>query len=224
MHKLKKLREQAAKDSARYMPLHPFLAGVHDDEPFWRALPDILQAQVLVMLDNGQKTKRNPQPREAEKLFWAGTPYIRKRTICLLFVIWMVVLTIPSLLLHDLIDEVGGWCALAWAFFSIFFFVPRLTRGSREVFALTSRRVIVSRRSMYCSINSQKIDYGDIVSATLTTHRDGTGTFVFTKIKAMYQPTERVTFDRVRDVKGAVRVLAKVLPSEVAEDAGFAEG
>ena len=71
---------------------------------------------------------------------------------------------------------------------------------------------------------SPQIDYGDVVSATLTTHRDGTGTFVFTKIKAMYQPTERITFDRVRDVKGAVRVLAKVLPSEVAEDAGFAEG
>jgi len=224
MHKLRKLRDAAAKDSARYAPLHPFLAGVHDDEPFWRDLPDILQAQVLVMLDNGRPTKRNPQPREAEKLFWAGTPYIRKRTSFLLFVIWMVVLTVPSLLLHDLVDEIGGWCALAWAFFSIFFFVPRLTRGSREVFALTSRQIVVSRRTMYCSIHTQKLPYHDVVSATLTAHRDGTGTFVFTKMKAMYQPTERVTYDRVRDVKGAVRVLAKMLPPEVAEDAGFSEG
>ena len=40
----------------------------------------------------------------------------------------------------------------------------------------------------------------------------------------MYNPTEKVVFDRVRDVRGAVRVLAKVLPQEVAEDAGFAEG
>ena len=49
----------------------------------------------------------------------------------------------------------------------------------------------------------------------LTVHRDGSGTFTFTKTKMMYQPSERVVFDRVRDVRGVVRVLAQVLPHEV---------
>merc|ERR1719473_583864 len=113
MNKLRKAR--AAAQAQAYVPLHPFLAGVSDEEPFWRALPQILQAQLLVMLDNGRPTKRNPQPREAEKVLWAGTPYLRKRTIFLLFVLWMVLLIVPALLLYDLVDEVGGWCALAWA-------------------------------------------------------------------------------------------------------------
>jgi hypothetical protein len=55
-------------------------------------------------------------------------------------------------------------------------------------------------------------------------HRDGTGTFTLTKVKVMYHPTEKIVFDRVRDVKGCVRVLASVLPDEVATAAGFTEG
>ena len=67
-------------------------------------------------------------------------------------------------------------------------------------------------------------NYSDIASAALQMHRDGSGTFTFTKTKLMYQPLERVVFDRVRDVRGAIRVLAEVLPEEVAQAAGFTEG
>jgi hypothetical protein len=66
--------------------------------------------------------------------------------------------------------------------------------------------------------------YNYIASASLTMHRDGTGTFTLTKVKVMYHPTEKIVFDRVRDVKGCVRVLASVLPDEVATAAGFTEG
>jgi len=225
MNRLRKLRKSQADSSQNnYVPLHPFFAGVRDDEPFWRDLPDILQAQLLVMLDNGRPTKKNPKPREAEKLLWAGTPYLRKRSKFLLFVLWMVLLIVPAMLLHELVDEVGGWFAIGWSVMSIFIFVPRISRGSREVFALSDRQMCISKRSMYCSIHSTKATYNDISSAKLTMHRDGSGTFTFTKIKVMYHPTERVIFDRVRDVRGACRVLAEVLPHEVAEDAGFLEG
>lgn len=222
MNRLRKARKLG--ESQPYIPLHPFFAGVKDDEPFWMKLPDILQAQVLVMLDNGRPTKKNPKPREAEKLLWAGTPHLRKRTIFVLFVMWMVLLVVPSMLLHELVDEIGGWCALAWAVASVFIFVPRISRGSREVFACSSRRLFISKRSMWCSINSQKADYSDIASAKLVMHKDGSGTFTFTKTKIAYHPTERVIFDRVRDVRGACRVLAQVLPEEVAQEAGFSEG
>merc|ERR1719311_1961444 len=119
MNRLKKLRSAQAQSAANnFVPLHPFFAGVSDDEPFWKALPDILQAQVMVMLDNGRPTKKNPTPREPEKLLWAGTPHLRKRTKLLLIVLWMISLVVPSLLLVELVDEVGGWCALFWAIVS----------------------------------------------------------------------------------------------------------
>ena len=72
---MNKLRKARAAAQAQQVPLHPFLAGVNHDTPFWRDLPDILQAQLLVMLDNGMPTKRNPTPREPEKLSWAGAPH-----------------------------------------------------------------------------------------------------------------------------------------------------
>ena len=100
MNRLRKARKTFAESGANnYVPLHPFFAGVKDDERFWRDLPDILQAQLLVMLDNGRPTKRNPQPREAEKLFWAATPHLRVRSKLLLFLLWMVLL-VRSLLLR----------------------------------------------------------------------------------------------------------------------------
>lgn len=225
MNRLKKLRSvQAQTAAANFVPLHPFFAGVSDDEPFWKDLPDILQAQVLVMLDNGRPTKKNPKPRAAEKLLWAGTPYLRKRSIFLLFVLWMTMLTLPVMALVEYVDEIGGWCAIAWAVVSVFLFVPRITRGSREVFGLSDRRAFISKRSMYCSINSTKANYHDVAKAELKMHKDGSGTFTLTKVKLMYHPTEYVVFDRVRDVKGCVRALAHLLPEEVAMEAGFTEG
>ena len=71
MKKLRKLREVAAEQAIRQAPPHPFLAGVSDDEPFWRDLPDILQSQILVMIDNGMPTKKNPKPRPVERILWA---------------------------------------------------------------------------------------------------------------------------------------------------------
>ena len=106
---LRKARKAHLESSYQpYLPMHPYLAGVSDDEPFWRALPDILQAQILVMLDNGRPTKKNPKLREAEKLLWAGTPHTRKRTIFFLLLLWVTVLIVPSLLLVELVDEIGG--------------------------------------------------------------------------------------------------------------------
>jgi len=221
MKKLQKVRKAAQEQNYRNQPLHPFLAGISDDEPFWRDLPDILQSQILVMLDNGRPTKKNPTPREPEKLRWAGTPHTRFRTILLIVLLWAVFLVVPALLLEDLVDEIGGWLALAWAFFTVFIFVPRLTRGSREVFALTARRAVVSKRSMYCSIHTEKVEYGDVASAELRPHKDGTATIVLTKTKHMYALTERVTFDRIRDVRGAERVLGMLLPPDVALAGGF---
>ena len=224
MNKLRKIRKQAAENAYRQQPLHPFLAGVSDDEPFWRDLPDILQSQVMVMLDNGRPTKKNPTPREPEKLRWAGTPHTRKRTVLLIILIWALFLAVPAIILEDLVDEIGGWLALAWAVVTVFIFVPRLTRGNREVFALTSRRAFVSRRTMYCSIHTDKILYSDIAKAQLLPHKDGTATIVLTKTKVMYMPVERITFDRIRDVRGAERVLGLMLPTEVAQEAGFPLG
>ena len=156
MKRLRKIRETAQKQAPQ-VPLHPFFAGVNDDTPFWRDLPDILQAQLLVMLDDGRPTKRNPQPRPAEKLQWAGTPYLRVRTKFLLFCLWMVLLLVPTLLLVELVDEIGPWMALGWSLVSVFIFVPRISRGSREAFALTTRRCVVSKRSMYCSIQTYQV-------------------------------------------------------------------
>ena len=133
-------------------------------------------------------------------------------------------LVLPSIFLVENVDEIGGWCAIAWSIVSVFIFVPRISRGSREVFGLSDRRAFISKRSMYCSINSYKSGYNDIAKAELKMHRDGSGTFTFTKVKFMYHPQEYIVFDRVQDVKGCERALAQVLPEEVAIEAGFTEG
>lgn len=144
---------------SNYVPVNPrmILEGANDDEPWWRNLTDILQAQVLIMLDNGRPTKKQPMLREAEKLLWAGTPHLRVRTVLALLLLWAVCLLVPALVLVELVDEIGGLMAMAWAFCSLFVFMPRISRGSREVFAITSRRCFSSKRSMWCSIHSAKV-------------------------------------------------------------------
>ena len=71
------------------------------EQPFWQALPDILQAQVLVMIDTARRTKgkgwRVPKG-ENEAVLWAGTPHIRTRTLIRIFLVWSVLLVLPVLL------------------------------------------------------------------------------------------------------------------------------
>ena len=64
---------------------------------------------MLVAIDYGKPKKGEPL-RPAEKLLWAGTPFLRKRTVFLLFVLWMILLIVPSILLVDLVDaaDKGG--------------------------------------------------------------------------------------------------------------------
>ena len=71
------------------------------------------------------------------------------------------------------------------------------------------------------ALPAQPPRHSQIATANLTMHKDGTGTFAFTQAVSMYQRPKKVQFDRIRDVKGAVRVLGRVLPHEVARDAGF---
>tara|TARA_B110001452_G_scaffold81790_1_gene66896 strand:+ start:2897 stop:3769 length:873 start_codon:yes stop_codon:yes gene_type:complete len=142
MFRTKGKRPKGFERPKDYMPLpstdHLLLA----DQPFWQALPDILQAQVLVMLDNGKRTKgkgwRVPAGQQ-ETLLWAGTPHIRTRTLIKIFMIWSLLLVIPAVVLVEAVPDEGGLYSLFWAFVSIFIFVPYVSRGSREVRSLSRR-------------------------------------------------------------------------------------
>lgn len=219
--KVRKLAKKGKGLYEKYQPMHPRAMGVKDDEPWWRDLTEMLQAQVLVQLDSGRPTKKNPQLREAERLLFACTPYIRKRTVFILMVLWLLTTLVPAMLLVEYVDEIGSYISLIWAAFSCFLYGPRISRSSREVFALTTKRAFISKRSMYCSIHTGAVNYDEMRQASLQTHKDGTGTFTFVQVGRMYAHPKRITFDRIRDVKGCVRVLAEVLPEEVARDAGF---
>eukprot|EP00908_Phaeocystis_cordata_P015262 Transcript_26389.p2 GENE.Transcript_26389~~Transcript_26389.p2 ORF type:complete len:248 (+),score=56.53 Transcript_26389:86-829(+) len=146
---------------------------------FWQDLPDILQAQVLVMLDTGKRTGRRNGWKvptgESEVLLWAGTPHVRTRVLLQIFALWTVLLLIPVFVLVELVPDVGGMIALAWAVVSVFIFVPYLSRGSREVFALTTHRAFTSCRTMFCSIQSSQASPprppATAPSLTLSRHR-----------------------------------------------------
>ena len=169
---LGKLKERVARNKkvANYQAVHPNLAAPPDmslvDEPFWNDLPDILQEQVLVAIDYGKPKKGQPM-RAAEKLLWAGTPFLRTRTILSLFTWWVVLLIVPVFTLVELVEDVGGWIALGWAFISVFIFVPRISRSSRVVHVLTTQRAFTSTRTMFCSIETAQVWRPRVFDASL---------------------------------------------------------
>ena len=142
------------------VPLNEHIALTQ--QPFWTDLPDILQAQVLVMIDMARRPKgmgwKVPKG-EMETLLWAGTPHIRTKILLQIFFVWSLLLVIPSLVLVEVVQDLGGWLALVWAVCSVFIFVPYISRGSREVYALTTHRAFSSCRTMFCSIESAQVPH-----------------------------------------------------------------
>jgi len=192
------------------------------DEEYWNILPDILQAQITVAIQS--RARRSKGACEPEVLLWAGTPYLRTNKILLLFMIWVVVLLVPVFLLTEVVEH-GGWMALGWAVVSVFIFVPKISRSSREVYALTTCRVFASTRTMYCSITTDQLDYGDVTAAKLHFNSDLTATLTLESTldrqRDEFKPIKRVTLDRLKDVKDVCRVLSQYLPAEIAESAGI---
>ena len=50
-----------------------------------------------------------------ETLLWAGTPHIRTKILLQIFSVWSVLLVIPSLILVEVVPDLGGWLALVRA-------------------------------------------------------------------------------------------------------------
>ena len=198
-------------------------------------LPEMLQAQVVVTMDTRKrKQARAAQAAQkrtgqrvgwvAEQLLWVGTPHLRTRTVLAILAVWSVLLVAPVLVLVELLDE-GGMVALLWAFASVFIFVPRVSRGSREAFVLTSQRAFVSKRTMFCSITTTELEYDDVTSARLVHNADFTGTIVLEDTpRREMEPVVRVKFDRVMDLRGASRILDALLPKTVVEATGGMAG
>lgn len=203
------------------------------DEEFWRKMPEILQAQVMVAIETAaRKNARLNLP--PEQILWAGTPYLRTRTVVLLFLLWSILLVLPVVFLVELVDDIGdtgidgGWLSLAWAVVSVFIFVPRVTRPSREVFVLTNRRAFLSRRTMWCSIETEQLNLDEVTSAKLDVAKGGsTGTLTLVAERTpqppyyIYEPDIVVRFSQVLDLRDMCRVLDNVLPPEVMQRAGI---
>lgn len=160
--------------------------------------------------------------KEREQLLWAGAPIIRTRTILILFAIWSLLLIVPVCVLVELVDETGGWWALTWAVVSVFIFVPRVSQGSRVVFALTTLRAFVSVRTMYCSIETRTINYRHVGSVRVSARSDGTGEVVLRKKDDPYN-VEEVRIYNVKGFRDACRVLQKALAPSIVERAGLSE-
>ncbi|KAL3925479.1 MAG: hypothetical protein SGPRY_003636, partial [Prymnesium sp.] len=213
------LKERSQRKSvANYVPLPPSAASLpHSeliDQPWWRTLPDMLQAQVLVAIDYG-KPRRGEGPRPPEKLLWAGAPYLRTRTIILLFSLWILLLLLPVFFLVEFVEFVGGYLALGWAFVSVFIFVPRISRSSRVVYALTTQRAFSSSRTMFCSIETAQVRYENVCDAKLSLHQDQTASVELFFHRGPFQAQGRVKFDRIRDLRNACRVLDEMLPADI---------
>ena len=99
------------------VPLNEHIAL--SQQPFWKELPDILQAQVMVMMEMAKRPKgpgwKLPKG-EVETLLWAGTPHVRTRVLLQIFCIWSVLLVIPAFVLVEAVPDEGGVLALCWAF------------------------------------------------------------------------------------------------------------
>eukprot|EP00967_Tisochrysis_lutea_P052219 scaffold64677_cov30-Tisochrysis_lutea.AAC.5 len=114
---------------------HTALAGPHEcashDRPSSLLGRILAQAQVMVAIETAaRKNARLNLP--PEQILWAGTPYLRTRTVVLLFLLWSILLVLPVVFLVELVDDIGdtgidgGWLSLAWAVVSVFIFVPRV--------------------------------------------------------------------------------------------------
>lgn len=159
------------------------------------------------------------RPHEREELLWAGAPVVRARAILAVLVLWALFLVVPVCLLVELIEETGGWWALAWAVVSVFVFVPRVSQGSRVVFALTSVRAFVSVRTMHCSIETRAVGYGEMASVRADKRPDGTGVILIRK-RGDVADAGCVRIYNVKRFRDACRVLAERLPRRVVEEAG----
>jgi len=129
---------------------------------------------------------------------------------------------VPVCVLVELVDETGGWWALTWAVVSVFIFVPRVSQGSRVVFALTTLRAFVSVRTMYCSIETRTINYRHVGSVRVSARSDGTGEVVLRKKDDPYN-VEEVRIYNVKGFRDACRVLQKALAPSIVERAGLSE-
>merc|ERR1719198_2724325 len=160
--------------------------------------------------------RQSPHAPLSEQLLWAAAPFIRTRTLMTLFAIWSLLLVVPVFILveHPALGDAGGWAALAWAIVSVFIFVPRVSRSSRLVFALTSQRAFTSERTMYCSIETAQIEYKNVTSARLNVSKDQTGSIELRDERDPYAPPTLVHFYGVRDLRNCCRVLNQFLPQE----------
>jgi len=168
--------------------------------------------QVLVQLST----------RAAEKLLWAGAPIIRSRVVLIIFALWSFLLCLPAVLLVELVEDTGGWWALAWAVVSVFIFVPRISQGSRVVFALTSCRAFISVRTMYCSIETKELRYADVASLRIDVRPDATGE-IFLRKKGDPHNLTQLRIYNIKGFRDACRVLEKMLPARVVEEAELEE-
>jgi len=201
---------------SRMPPLHPPVLPT--DESYWKALPDILQAQLHVALDSYNRKRGN---KPAEQLLWAGAPHLRTRSMLFLFALWSVLLIVPVFVLVEMVEDIGGWLALGWAVVSVFLFVPRISRNSRVAFALTTSRAFISERTMFCSITTTVLPHVDVMSCKMSLNSDQTGTIQLRGVPSRFAETRIVTFDHVLQLRDCCRVLDVVLPPEIVEDAGL---
>jgi hypothetical protein len=236
------MAEMRQRPGGGYAPLPADPLALTDD-PYWTELPDILQAQVRALPPRPRPPVASwPGARACaltsvfagaaaqvlvqlksdgkDKLLWAGAPIIRTHTILTLFAVWAFLLTVPVLLLVELVEETGGWWAIAWAIVSVFIFVPRISQGSRVVFALTTQRAFVSVRTMHCSIETSSIDYAQVSAMRADVRSDGTGEIVLRKKGDEYDQGA-VRIYNVKGFRDACRVLEARLPPRVVEQAGL---
>ena len=188
---------------------------------------EMLQAQVLVAIDKAQRTTRRHHPPNAtlESIRYIATPHTpNKRTLLL---VWTLAIAAPVPLLVEYVEH-GGYVALLLAALSVFLVVPRLTRASRNVYVLTDRRAFVSRRTMYCTVETTQLYYADIYDAELTADT-ADGATATLDLRGRPESTSsraggggmrlgaeaRVRFANVRDVEGLCRVIQRSLPAGI---------
>ena len=181
------------------------------DEPFWRHLPSAMQEQLLAEL------------RPEEKLMWAGCAKEEPRNVMLWLAVWGMAMVVPSSLLVNMIrGNAGVLFALGWALLTIPFFVPQISRTSRMVFALSSRRALVALRTIHKTVEVQSMLLRQVTGLNMTTRPDGTGDILLTK-RDREHGDSTIRFDNVINSREARRTLFYLLPQDVVRDSGLGE-